>query len=270
MLALVREVSPRLAHCELTHLPRERIDVALAQQQHRTYTEALESLNCRLEWLPPLPGHADAVFVEDTAVVLEEIAVVTRPGVASRRGETPSVAAALAAHLPVVRLREPACLDGGDVLRIGRALYVGLSARTSALGISQLAAAIAPFGYTVHSVALDGCLHLKSACSFIPPQMLLVNPSWVDAAAFGRQQVIAVDESEAYGANTLSIAGTTLVSAAYPRTRARLEAAGVTTRALELGELHKAEAAVTCLSLLLDRPGAPRLQARASEAASDG
>ena len=253
MLALVREVSPRLAHCELTHLERVGIDVALAQQQHRRYTAALESLGCVLEWLTPLPQHADGVFVEDAAVVLDEIAVIARAGVVSRRGETPSVAAALIHHLPLAQICAPGCVEGGDVLRIGRALYAGLSARTNAAGIAQLAAALAPFGYAVRGVATDGCLHLKSACSFIPPDTLLVNPRWVDAAVFGTRRVIAVDESEPYAANTLSLAGTTLVSAAYPRTRARLAAAGVATRGLEVGELHKAEAALTCMSLLVDR-----------------
>jgi dimethylargininase len=252
MLGFVREVSPRLAHCELTYLEREAIDVARAQRQHRDYSQALQTLGCRLEWLPPLPEHADGVFVEDTAVLLPEAAVITRPGVASRRGETPSVAAALARHVRVLRLTEPACLEGGDVLRIGRTLYAGTSGRTNAHGVAQLAAALAPFGYTVEAVAMEGCLHLKSACSFIAPQVLLVNPSWVDPAAFLAQRVIAVDEGEPYAANTLTLGGTTLVSAAYPQTRSRLEAAGITTVALEVSELHKAEAALTCMSLLLD------------------
>lgn len=252
MLGFVREVSPRLAHCELTHLEREVIDAARAQRQHRDYTQALQALGCRLEWLPPLPEHADGVFVEDTAVLLPEVAVITRPGVASRRGETPSVAAALARHVRVLRLTEPACLEGGDVLRIGRTLYAGTSGRTNAHGVAQLAAALAPFGYTVEAVEMEGCLHLKSACSFIAPEVLLVNPSWVDPAAFVAQRVIAVDEGEPYAANTLTLGGTTLVSAAYPQTRRRLEAAGITTVALEVSELHKAEAALSCMSLLLD------------------
>lgn len=253
MLAFVREVSPQLAACELSHLERAQIDATRARRQHQEYTAALVALGCRLEWLPPLPAHADGVFVEDTAVVLAQLAVVTRPGIDSRRGETASVAAALARHLPVVQLREPACLEGGDVVRIGRNFYVGLSARSNAHGVAQLAAAIAAFDCAVHPVAMNGCLHLKSACSFIPPQTLLVNPSWIDPGALGRHEVIAVDAHEPYGANTLSIAGTTLVSAAYPRTRERLEAAGIATRALEVSELHKAEAALTCMSLLLER-----------------
>jgi dimethylargininase len=252
MLALVREVSSTLAQCELTHLTRVAIDVERAQQQHREYTRTLQALGCSLEWLPPLPEHADGVFVEDTAVVLPELAVVTRPGVGSRRGETPSVAAALARHLPVVSVAGPGCLDGGDVLRIGRELYVGASARSNAAGVAQLAAALEPHGYRVRAVSLQGCLHLKSACSYVAPDLLLVNPAWIDAALFGALRVISVDEREPYAANTLSVGGTTLVSAAFPHTQRRLEAAGVATRALDVSELQKAESALTCMSLLLE------------------
>jgi dimethylargininase len=185
-------------------------------------------------------------------VVLPGLAVVTRPGVASRQGETRTVAAALARHLPVVSVTEPGCLDGGDVLRIERDLYVGASARSNTAGIAQLAAALERRGYRVRALTLHGCLHLKSACSFIPPDVLLVNPDWVDAELFGALRVIAVDEREPYAANTLSIGGTTLVSAAFPSTQRRLEAAGVATRALDVSELQKAESALTCMSLLLE------------------
>jgi len=256
MLAFVREVSPRLAQCELTHLARAPIDATRAVRQHADYVAALRALGCGLEWLPALPEHADGVFVEDTAVLVAEVAVITRPGVASRRAETASVAAALARHVPVVQLTEPACLEGGDVLRIGRRLWVGTSGRTNAAGVAELAAALAPRGYRVEAVPLAGCLHLKSACSFIPPDRLLVNPAWVDPAIFATRVVIPVADDEPYAANTLTIAGTTLVSAAYPHTRRRLEAAGVATRMLEVSELHKAEAALTCMSLLLAPSGA--------------
>lgn len=251
MVALVREVSPQLAQCELTHLERTAIDTQRAARQHREYTQALESLGCSLEWLPPLPHCPDGVFVEDTAVVLPEIAIVTRPGASSRRGETPSVAAALAQRAPVSALVEPGCLDGGDVLHIGRTLHVGASARTNEAGIAQLAALLRPYGYRVATVPLAGCLHLKSACSFIPPDKLLVNPCWVDPTIFGTLRTIPVDEREPQAANTLTIDGTTLVSAAYPHTRGRLEAAGVRTRVIDVSELHKAEGGLTCMSLLL-------------------
>jgi dimethylargininase len=251
MLALVREVSPQLAQCELTYLERDAIDAQRAMRQHRDYTQTLQALGCSLEWVAPLPQHPDSVFVEDTAVVLAEIAVLTRPGAASRRGETATVAQALEQHVPVSAIAAPGCLDGGDVLHVGRTLHVGTSGRTNEAGIDQLARLLGPHGYRVERVAVTGCLHLKSACSFIPPDVLLVNPSWVDPAIFGPLRVIAVDEREPQAANTLTIRGTTLMSAAYPHTRRRLEAAGVRTRAVDVSELHKAEGGLTCMSLLL-------------------
>ena len=252
MLALVREVSPQLAHCELTHLERTVIDAQRAARQHRDYTQALQALGCTLEWLPPLPHCPDGVFVEDTAMVLPEIAVVTRPGATSRRGETASVAATLGQRARVSLIAEPGCLEGGDVLHIGRTQHVGASGRTNAAGIAQLAALLHPCGYRVAQVSLAGCLHLKSACSFIPPDVLLVNPQWVDPAIFGPLHVIAVDEREPHAANTLTIGSTTLVSAAYPHTHRRLEAAGIGTRVVDVSELHKAEGGLTCMSLLLE------------------
>jgi dimethylargininase len=249
MIAWVREVSPQLASCELSFLARQPIEPLRAAQQHRAYTEILRELGCELRWLAPLPQHPDGVFVEDTAVLVPECAVITRPGACSRRGETGSVAAALGTCLPVTLIDAPGCLEGGDVLRIRHTLYVGTSARSNAAGCNQLAAALAPYGYQVRAVALAGCLHLKSACTFIPPDTLLVNPAWVDPRSFGCGTVIHVDAREPYGANTLTLGSTTLVSAAYPGTRERLEAQGVRTRMLEVGELHKAEAALTCLSL---------------------
>jgi dimethylargininase len=251
VLALVREVSPQLAHCELAHLERVPIDPLRAAHQHRGYTEALQALGCTLEWLPPLPQQADSVFVEDTAVVLPELAVITRPGASSRRAETASVAHALERHRRTVHITAPGCLDGGDVLQIARTLYVGASGRSNQAGIAQLARLLAPHDYRVQAVPLAGCLHLKSACTFIAPAVLLVNPSWTDAAAFGAVRIIAVDEREPYAANTLSVGGTTLISAAYPHTRRRLEAAGIATRSVEVSELHKAEGALTCMSLLI-------------------
>ncbi len=252
MLAFVREVAPALARCELSFLPRVAIDIERAREQHAEYVAALTALGCRIEWLPPLPDHPDGVFVEDTAVIVPGLAAITRPGVPSRRAEVASVARALSGHLTVQELDEPACLEGGDVLRIGRVLHVGASGRTNAAGIAQLAAVLHPRGYRVQGVAMRDCLHMKSACTFIPPDTLLVNPAWVDPAEFGAARVIAVDPREAFGANTLTVSGVTLVSRGYPRTEERLAAAGIRTRALDVSELHKAEAALTCLSLLIE------------------
>ena len=250
MLAFVRELSPLLERCELSYIGRAPIDAQRARRQHQGYVSELSAHGCELRWLPPLPGHADGVFVEDTAVVLPELTVITRPGATSRRAEVDSVAATLAGHTPLVPVRDPGTLEGGDVLRIGRRLYVGISGRTNAAGLAQLAAALAPFDYTVQGVPLRGCLHLKSAVTFIPPDTLLVNPEWVDAALFEVGHIVQV--AEPFGANTLTVGGVTLVSADYPATQERLRAAGIAARALEVSELHKAEAALTCMSLIFE------------------
>lgn len=251
MIAVLREVSPSLAACELSFLERSPIDVERARAQHARYASELTALGCSIEWLAPLPANADAVFVEDTAVVLPEVAVITRPGVASRRNEVESVAASLATHRPLRRIVAPGTLEGGDVVRIGRNLYVGVSGRSNAAGIEQLRNALAPVGYRVHGIAMRDCLHLKSAVTFVPPDILLVNPAWVDPKVFDARTVIEVDAGEAFAANTLTVQGVTLLSAAFPRTEQRLRDAGVTTRALDVSELQKAEAALTCMSLML-------------------
>jgi dimethylargininase len=251
MIAFLREVSPTLATCELSFLERAPIDVERARAQHARYAAELTALGCSIEWLAALPGNPDAVFVEDTAVVLPEVAVITRPGVASRRNEVESVAMSLASYRPLRRIAAPGTLEGGDVVALGRNLYVGASARSNPAGIEQLQAALEPFGYRVRGVAMRGCLHLKSACTFIPPDILLVNPAWVDRQVFDARTLLEVDESEAFAANTLTVEGVTLLSAAFPRTEGRLREAGVTTRALDVSELQKAEAALTCMSLML-------------------
>ena len=251
MIALLREVSPRLASCELSFLERAPIDVARAREQHARYAATLSELGLTVEWLEPLPGNADGVFVEDTAIVLPEVAVITRPGVESRRGEVESVAATLSRRRPLSRITAPGTLEGGDVVHIGRNLYVGASGRTNAAGIVQLAEALAPFGYRVSGVAMRDCLHLKSAATFIPPDILLVNPAWVDPALFEARVLVEVDPGEPFAANTLTAEGVTLINAAFPRTEERLRAQGIATRALDVSELQKAEAALTCMSLIL-------------------
>jgi dimethylargininase len=251
MIVFLREVSPSLGACELSFLERVPIDLERARAQHARYAVELSALGCSIEWLAPLAASADAVFVEDTAVVLPEVAVITRPGVASRRGEVESVAAGLAPHRPLRRIAAPGTLEGGDVVHIGRNLYVGISGRSNAAGIEQLRLALAPFGYRVAGVAMRDCLHLKSACTFIPPDILLVNPAWVEPQSFDARTLVEVDAGEVFAANTLTVQGVTLMSAAFPRTERRLRAAGVTTRALDVSELQKAEAALTCMSLML-------------------
>ena len=252
MVALVRDVSPSLADCVLTHLGRVYIDFDRAVAQHQLYCVALQELGARVEAIAQLPDAPDAVFVEDTAVVVDEVAVITRPGVASRAGETESTAVALTRYRPLLRLSEEATLEGGDVMRVGRTLYVGRSGRTNQAGVDQLGALLAPWGYLVQPVDLRGCLHLKTACTFVPPHYILANPAWVDPEIFAGQTVIAVDDDEPFCANTLTLNGVTLVPGQWPRTAAILRAHGIHTRDVDLSELAKAEGALTCSSVIVE------------------
>lgn len=252
-IAFTRDVSPTLTTCELTHVPRAPIRVDVARAQHRGYERLLVSLGCELRRVTPAPEHPDAVFIEDTAVVLDEVAVITRPGAKSRRAEVTAVASALAAERPLVRLKAPATLDGGDALVLGRTIFVGRSGRTNEDGIAQLRAAVAPHGYVVHGVAVSGCLHLKTAVTAVSDDTVLINPSWVDAAVFREFRVLLVDEQEPMAANVLRVGGALVASAAYVRTRQRLEALGSVVHTVDVSELAKAEGAVTCCSLLLRR-----------------
>jgi dimethylargininase len=183
-IAITRKVSPAIARCELTHLARSPIDVGLAGSQHEAYERTLSKLGCWVVSLPAAPDLPDSVFVEDTAVVVDEVAVITRPGSRSRRPETASVAAVLAKYRPIVAIEAPGTIDGGDVLRLGRRLFVGLTERTNREGINQLRALLSPHGYVVEPVPVSGCLHLKSAVTQVAPDTVLVNAAWVDAAAF--------------------------------------------------------------------------------------
>lgn len=249
-IAVTREVSRALERCELSYQERRPIDLKLARTQHRAYEEALASLGCELRRLPELPEHPDSVFVEDTAVVLDEVAVITRPGAESRRGETAPMAAVLKGYRKIVTITAPGILDGGDVLQVGRTLYVGLSARSNTSGAEQLQAAIAPFGYRVITVETKGCLHLKTAVTLAAPGLLLINPAWVDASVFEDLDCLAVDPAEPHGANALLVDGRLIYPASCPRTRARLQGRGAEVLTVDMSETEKAEGGVTCCSLI--------------------
>lgn len=244
-------VPPSIAACELTHLERRPIDVANAVRQHSEYEETLRSLGCDVRRLPALPAHPDSVFVEDTAIVLDECAVITRPGAESRRGEVDSAADALRPLRRLNHIEAPGTLDGGDVLRMGRRLYVGASTRSSPDGGRQLADALAPCGYSVRRVPMRGCLHLKTAVSVLPDDSLLIDPRCVDPAEFDGASVMHVHAEEPEAANVLTVGDVVVLPASAPRTRDILESAGFRTVAVDASELAKAEGGLTCCSLLL-------------------
>jgi dimethylargininase len=251
IFALTRPVPPSIERCELTHLARAPIDVARATMQHDAYEKALARLGCTIAQLPEEPDLPDSVFVEDTAVVLDELAVITRPGAVSRRGETTSVATALGEYRQLACIEAPGTLDGGDVLRIGYRVYVGLSGRTNADGARQLAHLLAPHGYEVARIDVRECLHLKSAVTAVADDAILVNSQWVDTSHFRGLRLIEVHPDEPSAANALLVDETLLCAAAAPRTRERLGALGFAVESVDVSELAKAEAGVTCCSLIL-------------------
>ena len=251
-LALTREISPAFARCELTHLARHPIDLVRAREQHAAYEGALADAGCEVRRLESDDTMPDAVFVEDTAVVVDEIAVVARPGAASRRGEPAAVADALAAFRPVRRIESPGTLDGGDVLIMGRRVFVGASGRSNASGREQLRQALEPFGYVVVDVPLDGCLHLKSAVGDIGDALLLMNRAWASPNPFVDFVILDVHPDEPFAANTLRIRGRVIYPVTFPRTRQRIEARGLEVLTVDVSELQKAEGAVTCCSVVFD------------------
>lgn len=248
--AITRDLSPAILACELTHLDRVPIDYPRAVAQHERYVDLLRELGMSVTRLPAEPDLPDAVFVEDTAIVLDEIAVITRPGAESRRAETAPVDTALRLWRETVTITEPGTLDGGDVLRIGQTLFVGLSSRTNAEGARQLATLVGPYGYAVKAVEVTGCLHLKTAITAINDTTVLVNPSWCDPDAFGKVKVIEVAADEPFAANLIQLRHGVISGSGYPRTVARLEAQGITVHQVDMSELAKAEGAVTCCSLI--------------------
>lgn len=255
-LAFTRQVSPRIVDCALTHLDRSPIDPDRAAAQHGAYEEALRDAGYDVIRLPYLADDPDAVFVEDTALLLGGHGVITRPGAASRADETASTAEGLAAHFQIHHLAD-GTLDGGDVLRIGSTLYVGLSSRSDAAGAKALAGIVAPLGFRVVPVELGECLHLKTAATLAGEDRdgrptLLVNPDWVDPAIFEGTVPLAVDEDEPFGANVVRAGDRLIYAAGSPNTARRLRERGFDVIEIDLSELQKAEAGGTCMSLLAD------------------
>jgi dimethylargininase len=250
LTALTRAVSPALHRCELTYLDRQLIDLDRARTQHRRYCDILAELGAHVIVLPEEPDLPDSVFVEDPAVVVDELAVMAHMGAASRRPEAESLAAALARYRPLHWIEAPATLEGGDVIRAGRTIFAGISLRTSPEGIAQLARALGPHGYDVRPVPVRDCLHLKSGCCYLGRGTMLANRAWIDAGAFREYRIL--DVAEPWAADVLPIGNVVLMPAGFPATEALLTREGFNVRTVDVSELQKAEAGVTCMSILFD------------------
>jgi len=252
--AITRDVSRSIARCELTCLDRTPIDVARARVQHEQYRDALRRLGLDVVCLPEEPDLPDSVFVEDAAIVLDGVAVLTNPGADSRKPEVDSVARALAPFRPLLRVTAPATLDGGDVLIVGRSIYVGLSSRSSPAAVEQLRTLVGPSGYAVTGVPVRDGLHLKTGVTQVADATLLINPAMVNREHFPGFAFVEVDPSEPHAANALLVGDTIIFPVAYPRTRERLERLGRPIVTVEADELAKAEGGVTCCSLIVSAP----------------
>jgi dimethylargininase len=250
--AITRAVSPAINQCELTHIARSPIDYERAVEQHHQYEAALKSLGIVVHSLPAEPDLPDSVFVEDTALVLDECAIITRPGADSRKPEIDSIVAALKPYRQLHFIQTPGTVDGGDILRVGKTIYVGLTTRSNQSAIDQMQEYLQPYGYAVKGVVVTGVLHLKSAVTQVKVDTLLVNPAWVNKDDFAGIKFIEVDPSEPQGTNAVMIGDAIIYSSSYPLTQKRLEAAGIRVVNVDADEVAKAEGAVTCCSLIFE------------------
>lgn len=250
MLALTHAVPTNVARAKLTFIKRKPINRALAERQHDAYCQALERHGYSVKKLLANAAHPDACFVEDTAVVLDELAVIASMGAESRRDEPQAIASELALHRELAYIKPPAKLEGGDVLRVGRKLYVGLSGRTNAEGVVALTQILKPRGYKVVPVRVNGCLHLKTACTPLDDETLLLNPQYIAPKIFKGYKLLYVPESEPLAANALRLGETVLLAAGFLETLELIARHRAQAETLDISEFQKMEAGLTCLSIL--------------------
>jgi len=254
LTAITRAVSPLLVNCELSFITRQPIDLAIAREQHRSYEKILAQLGARVVSLPAEPELPDSMFVEDPALVLDELAVIFPLGTETRRREAATIAAALSPFRKLCHVKLPGTIEGGDILRIGKQLFVGLTARSNQEGIAKLTRIVEPHGYGVTGVPVTGCLHLKSAVTWLGNHTLLANRAWFDSSFLNGYEWLDVDPAEPHAGNALALGGAVIFPASFERTRARIEARGFHVVSIDISELQKAESGLTCSSLLFDAP----------------
>lgn len=250
--ALTHKISPRIAECEVTFINRSPINLRLAARQHDNYCAVLRGLGVIVEELSENESYPDSCFVEDTAIVVDELAIICSMGVPSRRGETALIKRELARYREIAHVSLPATIEGGDVLRIGRKMFVGQSSRTNLGGIEEIARILRPYGYRVRPVRTKGSLHLKSACTAIDEETLFVNPDWVELDAFGGFHLVHTPAEEPWSANILRVGSTVCAQAGFPRALELMERVAGKVETIDISELRKAEAGLTCSSIIFE------------------
>jgi dimethylargininase len=254
LTAITRSVSSALTHCELSFIHRRPIDLEKARAQHHAYEQLLSKLGAHVISLPEEPQLPDSMFVEDPAIVVGELALICPLGTETRRKEAPSLAAALEKFRKLAYVKLPGTLEGGDVLRVGKRIFVGITARSNPEGIRQLAVILSAYGYDLTAVPVTGCLHLKSAVTYLGRNTMLANRAWFDSRRMAGFECLDVDPSEPHSANALAIGDTVIFPASFPRTKALIEAKGFRVESLDISELQKAESGLTCSSLIFEAP----------------
>jgi len=249
LMAITHLPSPNLQNCELTFLESEAINSEKANEQHQNYCAMLERCGAKVILLDENIALPDSVFVEDPIIVFDEVAVLTSMGVESRRAESDVMAKVFSAYRKVERISLPAKIEGGDVLKVGKKIFVGESARTNVEGVQALERIIKPFGYEVIPVKVTGCLHLKTGVTALDEKTILINASWVDARAFKGFEQIDVPSDEPFGGNVLKIGDILCMNEAFPKTIMLIKSLGYKVDSVNISEFVKAEAGLTCMSV---------------------
>jgi dimethylargininase len=249
--ALVRQPSASFSRCVQEYKAQETISVEKARSEHRRYCEVLEDLGLELVRIPADDRYPDGCFVEDAAVVMGTEALILNMGAPSRVGEEKGVRAALAELKSVQEMVSPATMDGGDVMVLGNKIYVGLSGRTNNTGYHTLEKLAIRLGYEVFPVPIKNILHLKSACTYIGGNHVVVASGFFDESILSDHWQIFVPPEEAYAANCLAVNGRILMSEGHPRTKALIEAAGFETIDVAMSEFRKGGGSLTCLSIII-------------------
>lgn len=253
-IALTHLPSPKMEDAIRTFAEHERIDLERVAAQHTAYREALAKAGAQVVVLDTNLVHPDCVFIEDVAIVLDEIAILTPMGAPSRTPEPAGIEPTLRTYREVVRIESPAAIEGGDVVVIGKQILVGSTSRTNARGIEELARITKPYGYDVRAVPVHGCLHLKTACTALPDGALVVNPAWLDVEALRTFELVPVAEGEPHAANVVVVGARGITGTGNPRTAEAIRTHCVGLDILDLSELAKADGCGTCLSLLFSSP----------------
>lgn len=249
-IAIVRDVPDSFQKCLTSFHTKVQIDVALAKHQHQQYCNTLSSLGLKLIRIEADDTLPDCCFTEDTAIVVDDFAVITIPGAPGRILETIEIEKILSPLKTIVHITNPGTIDGGDVLKIGKKIFIGNSARTNVEGISQVDTIVKPLGYEVIPVKIQDTLHLKSVCTYLGGGCILLAEGYLDDKIFSEYDKVVVPKEEEYCANCLVVKGNVLIPKGFPKTKGLIEMKGYRVVELDMSEIEKAEGALTCLSVI--------------------